>query len=475
MKKMFKDKKLYIFLLIVLLFFKTFSIMNYSVDTYLLLASSKLEYVDEYLSAGRIFTTVFFFIQGFFHIPNIVMYITSYLLAIIFSTLSIYELNKVLDKYISNKFLSAMISIAIIINPFIIELWLFIESGIMMFSIFACIKGFKNFDKYLETKNKSLIGKSFLWMIAALFSYQGTIALFACLCAISIIKNSKSKKKFIKNNILMFIIYIVPTIINYIFITMISRERVGANHNLIKVIKMIIISTKEQLINCFGLLPNGFYPTMLLVTFVILIYYTIKNKRKRNYMLSLIYITLVTYLFTIAPVIPQNSDSLIMFPRTSYAFASLIPLLFIINNKNLNIKITSAVLIVLLSVELYSFTKIEINRYIVNYEDKQIIYQIEDKVKKYEEETGINVEYLSVYNQENSHMFYNDINDNINVSAKNEQPNSTALYVYYSNRKVKEKEQNNNIYNLYFKNKHWQYFSLDQVVIVGNTIHWYIY
>ena len=192
-------------------------------------------------------------------------------------------------------------------------------------------------------------------------------------------------------------------------------------------------------------------------------------------MLSLIYITLVTYLFTIAPVIPQNSDSLIMFPRTSYAFASLIPLLFIINNKNLNIKITSAVLIVLLSVELYSFTKIEINRYIVNYEDKQIIYQIEDKVKKYEEETGINVEYLSVYNQENSHMFYNDINDNINVSAKNEQPNSTALYVYYSNRKVKEKEQNNNIYNLYFKNKHWQYFSLDQVVIVGNTIHWYIY
>ena len=204
---MFKDKKFYIFLGIVILFFGLLVKMNYSVDTYLLLSSPKMGYVMEYLSSGRIFTCGFFFILGFLQVPHYIMYLLSYLLAIFLSTVSIYELNKVLDKYVSNKILSCIISIAIIINPFIIELWLFIETGIMMLSILASVEAFKYFDKYLEKYDRKYLKKSFIWMIIGLFSYQGTIALFIALSIISIINK---KKDFIKNNFIMLLIYGIP-------------------------------------------------------------------------------------------------------------------------------------------------------------------------------------------------------------------------------------------------------------------------
>lgn len=475
MNKILKDKKLYIFFLVVIVFFGNLILMNYSVDTYLLFASPRLRYVIEYFSAGRFITGAFFFIQGFLHLPEYFMYLSSYILAIIFSTLSIYELNKILDKYISNKFLSIILSIGIIINPFIIELWLFIENGIMMLSIFASIQAFKYFDNFLQKSDKRNLLKSFVWMVIALFSYQGTVGIFAGLAIISILKYSKNIKDFVKNNGIMFLVYLISTIINYIFVILFSRERVGSNHDIIKVFKMIISSTKELLLNAFGLLPKGIFPIILIISLLITIYYAFNNKNKITLFLSIIYGIVIIYLFTIAPIIPQNSDSLIMFPRTSYVFGSIIGIIFVIINNKTNYKVLGAIIILLLVVEFYSFIRIEVNRYILNYKDREIIEQINEKIEEYEKTTGYEIKNISFYNQENSHMFYNHLYDYINVSAKNEKPNSVALFVYYTDRKVEEVDNSKVIYNDYFKDNHWQSFNLDQVVLDGDTIHWYMY
>ena len=475
MSKLLKDKKLYIILLVVIAFFGNLVLMNYSVDTYLLLASPKLRYVYEYFSAGRFITGGFFFIQGLLHLPEYFMYISSYILAIIFATLSIYELNKILDKYVSNKILSIILSIGIIVNPFVIELWLFIETGIMMLSILSCIEAYKYFDNYLQNKEKKALLKSFVWMVVALFSYQGTVGIFAALSVFSILKYSKNIKDFIKNNVIMFIIYFVPTIVNYIFVILFSRERVGSNHDFIKVFKMIISSTRELLLNAFGLLPRGVFPLFLIVSLIITIYYIYNDKNKIKLLLSVLYGIAIIYLFTVAPIIPQNSDSLIMFPRTSYVFGSIIGIVFvIINNKN-NVKVLGTVIVLLLVVELCSFIKIEVNRYILNYKDREIIEQVNEKIEEYENATGYEIKNISFYNQENSHMFYDHLEDYINVSAKNERPNSLALFVYYTDRKVEEIDNSKVIYNDYFKDNHWQSFNLNQVVLDGDTIHWYIY
>lgn len=150
----FKDKNYYLYLIIVIVFFGMLIKMNFSVDTYLLFSSPKMEYIKEYLFSGRIFTFMFFCFLGFLRIPQYAMYILSFIIAIFFSSLSIYTLDKIINKYVNNRFLSSLISISIIINPFIIELWLFVEMGIMMLSIFSMIKAFTCFDNYLDKKIK---------------------------------------------------------------------------------------------------------------------------------------------------------------------------------------------------------------------------------------------------------------------------------------------------------------------------------
>ena len=469
---MFKDKKFYIFLGIVILFFGLLVKMNYSVDTYLLLSSPKMGYVMEYLSSGRIFTCLFFFILGFLQVPHYIMYLLSYLIAIFLSTVSIYELNKVLDKYVSNRILSNIISIAIIINPFIIELWLFIETGIMMLSILSSIEAFKYFDKYLEKYDKKYLKKSFIWMLIGLFSYQGTIALFIALSIISILNK---KKDFIKNNFIMLLIYGIPTVINYLFILLFSKKRVGGGLNLSRNIKVVIDSTM-QLLDGFGLYFRGFISIILITSIILVIYYIFmdKTKSKKKALLGMIYIIFMIYFFTILPILPQTGERIAVYPRTCYVFLSMIGILFLFINKKGNYKILSTLLIILLVGEFFTFTRLEVNRYKVNELDKEIVLKIENKVREYEKTSNVKVTKLAVYNLNGSKKFYDRLDDRINVSAVKEEPSGIAIYTYYTKRRLSYTDIDKGIEED-FKNKRYNRFNLDQVVIIDDTIHWYLY
>ena len=470
--KILKNKKFYLFLGIVIIFFGLLFKMNYSVDTYLLL-SNKLEYVKEYLNSGRIFTYSLFYILSILHVSNYLMYLISYILGIIILTISIYELNKILDKYVDNIILSILLSIFIIINPFIIELWLFIESGIMMLSILSCIIAYKYFDRYLENKNKKNIIYSMICVLLGLFSYQGTIALFIALSLFSIIKYSKNIKEFMKNNIIIVLIYGIPSIINYLFIILFSTNRVGGNFNISKTINAIISNT-GIIIDGFGLYFKGILTLILIISIIISIYYVLKDKKNKK-IIYVFYIILMIYIFTILPIIPQTGDRIAIYPRTCYVFFSLIGILFIYINNKKNYKLLNTITIILLVLELLTFTRLEINRFKVNSNDKEIVLKIEEKVIEYENKTGIKVNKLAIYNLEKSKKFYDRLDDRINVSAVKERPSGIAIYNYYTNRKLEYVEPDNNIYNEYFINKKSNNFSLNQVIVINDTIHWYLY
>ena len=473
---MFKDKKLYLFLGVVVLFFGFLYRINFSVDTYLLFASPNYSYVREYLGAGRIFTWLLFYVMGLIKIPHIVMYLVSYILGIVLLTIAIYELNKILDKYIDNKFLSILISISILINPFIIELWLFIESGIMMLSILGCVEAFKYFDKYLEKKNKKNLLYSFIWMLVAAFSYQGTLALFIALSIFSVLYRSKKFTDFIVNNVIMGLIYGLPTLGNYILIRLFSNNRVGGSFNISNTISNIIHSTKI-IIGGFGLVFRGAITILLVASITLVIYYILKSKSKKKgiSILSVIYIILMIYIFTILPIIPQTGERIAVYPRTCYAFFSMIGVLFLFANKKANYKGFMLILLVLLGMEFLSFTRIEGNRYRVNQLDREIILEIEDKVKEYEKDTGITVSKLAIYNLKDSAKFYDRLDDRLNVSAIKERPSGLAAYTFFARRRLEYTKEDKEVYEQFFKNIDDDEFDINQVIIIDDTIHWYLY
>ena len=125
--------------------------------------------------------------------------------------------------------------------------------------------------------------------------------------------------------------------------------------------------------------------------------------------------------------------------------------------------------------QIVQFNVIGINRYIVNYMDQYIILQVNNKIHNYEESTGNKIKNIAIYNKENSTIFYKEINDMINVSAINEEMSRKALIVLFMHRDLNNENQNNEIYNKYFKNNNWKMFNIDQIVLEGDTIHWYLY
>ena len=88
-----------------------------------------------------------------------------------------------LSKNIKNKLACILVSALIIINPFIIELWLFVEMGIMMLSILACVLAARQINAYIQSENKKYILGASIYMLLALFCYQGTVGIFVLLSA----------------------------------------------------------------------------------------------------------------------------------------------------------------------------------------------------------------------------------------------------------------------------------------------------
>lgn len=473
--KIIKDKKLYVFLIVTIAFFATLALMSYSVDTYLLLASPKMEYIREYLSSGRIFTTLFFFILSVFKTPAYGMYLLSYILGVICCTLSIYELNKMLDNYVKNKIVSILLSIFIIINPFTIELWLFIEMGIMMLSVLAIVKAFKHFNNYLDKKSKKEFIYSLVWMLVSLFSYQGPAALFIALSIIPILYKSKGIKNVAINSIKMVSIYLIPSIINYLFILLFSTKRIGGGLSIESIIQNVV-NTTRALFQGFGLYPRGLTLFMLLGTLVITIIYIVKAKDRLIATLNIVYIVLMIYLFTLAPIIIQTSDRVAIYPRTCYAFYTFVGVILVISNKKVKSILPIILIGFILLNELLVFNIIGINRHKVNENDKEIIMKIEENVKEYEKINQVKVTKLAIYNKDKCHIFYEGkLNDNINVSAIKEEPSGLAAYTYYTQRRLEYTEGIDSIYNEYFSNIKDNQFDLSQVIIDRDTIHWYLY
>lgn len=484
-KNILKDKNLYLFLVIVLLFFGLFFKQNFSVDTYQLFATKNMSYMNIYKEDGRLiqFTLINLFLLLRLT-PNSI-YIVIFILAILFETLSIYFLNNTLKKYITNSFICSLISILIIINPFSIELWLFTEMAVMQLSILSCVLAFKFFDKFLEKKSFKNILYSLLFILIAVFSYQGTIAIFIALSSLVIIKYSKNIKDFIFNNIFMGICYSLPVITNFLTAKFLGTSRLNLEHNLLETITIISNQVLKVLLNSFNILPSGIFTLFIFITLIIVIV-SIALQSKINFSkkmfltFGLIYVIFMTYLFTVFPMFAQDPKTIAVFPRSTYTFGSIIGIIFAFSLINLNNQknienIITFISILLLFIQFICFNNIAINRFIVNYMDKYIIFEIEEKINNYENTTGTKIENISIYNLENAEKFYTSLNDSLNISARSEKMSCSHLLKYYLHRNFNFIEPDENIYNNYFKNKNWTLFNLDQIVIKGNTLHWYIY
>ena len=372
-KETLKDKKLYFFFIITLLFFGMFSKMDFATDTYAVIGNDKSEILANFLQSGRFVTAFFFGMFKMMQIKISIVYMLSFILSVISITLSVYIIDKMLEKEGANTLLSGIASILLIINPFLIEEMMYIEKGIMTLAILLTVIAVKYFVDYMRSNKKTSIIKSMFFMLLSVISYQGVVGLFVIIGAVFTVIKSKNFKEFIKNTFVMLIIYGLPALIDLILIKVLSTtSRVNGKINIAESIKKIIDGSK-QMLQTYQILPKNTFITLNMLAIILIIISSIKSKKHTTEniskkinsanvstsdtinsanegtlstinsanegtsntiigsnaeilktIVSIFYIILIDYVFAILPQAMQKTESIWFVARSTYPFASML-------------------------------------------------------------------------------------------------------------------------------------------------------
>lgn len=476
-KELVYDKELYIFAGISLLFFGVFCLMQYAPDTYSVFTNDLKHTVVHFLSCGRFVTAIAtYFSMGIMHLGKEGTYLLSYGFAIICTTISLYRLNKLVKKDIKNNSMAIIVSTLIIINPFSIELFMYIEKGIMLLSVLLCVLAVEQIDRFFEGNRKSILF-ALLFMFLANCCYQGTVGLFVAIALIDIIKYSKNVKQFIINNIIVALTYGIPAVINFLSVRFIfTNARVKGNMILIESLSKVLAGTQRMLVDTYDLLPHYLFLIMIIFLLSVIIYKGIKE-RKVFVILGAFYIMGGTLFATVAPQIMQDTNAIWFVARSSYPMAAILGILiWYIGRKTsfypLEKTIIVTVMILFLMIQFTNFMSYTIDNYIGNYMDKTITLEINELIEDYEEKSGNTIEYVAVYSDAMMQYVYPGLkaSGDMNIKAYSANWCISRILKLYTGREIQLVESDPSKKET-FSQKNWDYFNKEQVIFEDNVMH----
>lgn len=479
---MLKDKKIYLYSLVTVLFFGIFLFMQYAPDTYYVFSTNVNNNIEHFCSCGRFVTAIFMQIfMGVLNLSDKVVYSISYIIAIICTILSMYTLDEIIKEDVKKQLLKYIIVIFTIVNIFSLELFFYLEKGILMLSVLLCILAVRETKKFLEGNKKSII-LALILLIVANCCYQGTVGIYVAISLVYILKYSKTIKKFILNNIIVALTYGIPALMNFIIVRFFfANSRVKGNIVLLDSMKKIYKGIKDMIFGSYNIFPKYLFAIVIIVLCIYIVVKIINKKQsiksKIVEMLGIIYIGMGTICVTIAPQLLQDTDSIWFVARSTYPVASLIGILLLYASQIVDIdfvqnKIIIIISVIILSIQCIYFMKYEIDNIIVNYMDREQIEKIYELITNYEDSTGKKVEKIAIYEDSNPNYTYKYISStgDMNIKSLWKDWSAIGLINYYTNRNLELISKDEEIQNQ-FKNNNWNNFSEEQLVFDNDTLH----
>lgn len=498
-KNMLADKRFWIFLIITLIFYGALYRLSYSRCTYRMYFYDWKEEFKHYLGVGRYLVAFCWGVVSVLKFSFKTTYILSYILAIMSLTLAMYRLSFIVEKLIKNDKMTYFICTLIVLNAYLIDFFLYIEKGVMAFSILMVIISFGFLYDYFETKNRKKLLYVLGCMLLTNFAYQATGGLFVSLSLILILKYSKDIKEFLKNNVLVALLYGIPIGINYIMMkfTYPTERNLGEIDFIESTIK-IIKSLDKLFVNSYSILPRYFFSIVLLTVVIGFVVNTILNKTTNNVILKniklsnklqsiigLIYIFVGCLVVTIFPQYSLSTADIYLSPRCTIGFASIIGILilylfYVQNTTKFDKKFYMIISLIYLIVQFTQLQFIIQDLHKVNELDMITAKEIERNIKEYEEQTGIEIKNVVYYQDKYASNSYPDIIsfNEINQKIITRSWRNLSVLGYFTGRDLqlqKSEEYYVKEYQEYYSTKNWDYFDKDQLRFVGDTLHWCLF
>lgn len=481
---------------ITLLLCSNFLQMHFSSDTYVLYDLGYMQYPSEYfLLDGRLISTVVCYIGGILNLPIPVYIIAMDFLGIIFISISVYMISKILEKIIKpektfTKILLIGASFVLILNQFTLEYLLFPESAVMCLGVLFNVIAVKIMVD--NPKHKYL--KIFLALLVAVFSYQGLLNMFPVLAIlVYIVKQIKEKgeiKKKVKEFFIeMFILAIIVVILLGLSLVAINVGKTLLDSNQDRMIHLKddkAISLRQETVTEYidelwnktmYMLPDHLNTAIILISLILLILLKANKWTFTQYIILII----GSFVMCIGPMFIFNTGvcGRVNEPLTMLWGASLMILLTqsTVQKENNTIKIIYAFII--LSFILNNiFILQNISEHIASnrVEDnmgKTIKYELE----KYEKETGNKVTKFAYVYDKKPQQYAVGIKPIGSLTERKLACSWSILQAmnYYCERKFTRVKMPTQIYIDKMLDKDYKEFNEDQLVFEKDTVYLLVY
>lgn len=472
-----KNKKELIYSVgITLIFFGVFYRINYTTDTYFDIKGSFSDVSTNFLKAGR-FITFALYVLYKIGLNFRIVYLISFILAIIAISLSIFILGKYLQREYMDKqkILPFVLSTVLVINPFTIELLFYLEKGVMASAILFGILSALSFHQYTRQKSKRTLFISFIFVLLSCFSYQGVVGLYVILSAALILLDKNKNKKHITDLLLCIFIYLSTIVLNLLLAKIIigstKSSTLGAN----------FLATLEVLANGISRMLNYYEIIPSIIVYLILVLICIsyiqraKSDEIKHFSIKLVGLVVLIIGFSILPYLSQSPENIWFVPRSSWPFAAGISIvaIFICGQKEakkstLNIAMASCC--ALLFLEFFSFNQIIIDHYQTNDLDREILTQVGERITEYEDTNDVEITKVAVIRDDNISYIYPNkkIVGDAQVMAMATNWSDVNALNYYTNRNlgaVEVSEENYSCPDIYKASLDISFIGQDTVVI----------
>lgn len=464
----------------VILFYGMFFQIDFATDSYFEFSQNP---VRVFLSNGRFIGAGFFALVKELNLSDGLIYKISFCLAIFSTVVSMIILDEMIRRRIKNKNLVRILTLLIVLNPFLIELYLFLEKGVMCLGILCSILAVKFLVNFLENRNKKDLFKAIMVLFLAVSSYQGVIGIYLVLMVIHIISQNNDYRKKIKEIILAGVIYVSVSMINIVITKMLGfKNRAGGDIVIGESLKKIISGTKE-LIGGFNLMPENtfFWMTIFTVGIIVaLIFRAKKDKLKRLGGVFLVFISAVAA--AVAPQVILATNSIFICPRSTYAYGGIIGLIMLIfyltRREKVSFRAEKIGIIagmIFLGLQFYGATRIITDHYETIALDRERAKQIISMIRDYESEKEIKVEKFVVNEDSRRQKSYDGIfvSKNINNSAFWPNWSQVEIIEYYSGEKYDKAEDKD--FKKFCRDRDWKYFEREQIEFQGNVVKMCLY
>lgn len=479
-------QRLLLYFLIVMIFFGTFLKPDFATDTYAYAMGDFSDIVSNFLRCGRIFTAGIYTLLRLAHINICYVNVACFIIAVTSLTFALYILEKLLRKhFLKNRLWSFILPLVILVNPFIIEYFLFIEKGIMCFCILLCTLSAYYYANYLDHRRHSDLLKVVFLNIFATFWYQGVIGLFIVLATMITALKSKQWLQFIKDTLLSVGLYAVGPLLNVIVIKLFFADgRTSGGLNIIEAAKMVI-GGLGNMFQIFGIIPVYVFWGCFALIFITWVCYSAKHRKLHIlYFAQIIYLAAVAFLAAIAPQLALDPSSVWIAPRAVYPFATILGITVVIMAyatpkflSNNPWKIIVSILILCLGlVQFLGFINITHDHYSLAEIDRLRAEKIGALIAEYEQTHHTVITHIATSTDQNKTYSYPGIKTiaDSNVSAFSTDWSDVTNLSFWNDRNFIRIEPSSD-WQKYCSEHDWQTFDPSQLKFNADTLEICLY